>query len=53
MNSETHMNYLALNQDILNKPIVIGKGFREGESKTPISTFNGLQVYLSGINLLN
>ena len=48
MNSETHMNYLALNQNILNKPLVIGKGFREGESKTPISTFNGLQVYLNG-----
>ena len=52
MNSETHMNYLALNQNILNKPIVIGKGFREGESKTPITTFHGLQVYLNGTHTM-
>jgi len=52
MNSETHMNYLALNQNILNKPLIIGKGFREGESKTPINTFNGLQVYLNGIHAI-
>ena len=52
MNSETHMNYLALNQNILNKPLIIGKGFREGESKTPITTFNGLQVYLNGIHAI-
>ena len=52
MNSETHMNYLALNQNILNKPLVIGKGFREGESKTPITTFHGLQVYLNGTHTM-
>ena len=52
MNSETHMNYLALNQNILNKPLVIGKGFREGERKTPITTFHGLQVYLNGTHTM-
>ena len=52
MNSETHMNYLALNQNILNKPLIIGKGFREGESKTPITTFHGLQVYLNGTHTM-
>tara|TARA_B110000503_G_scaffold14987_1_gene20759 strand:- start:6899 stop:7486 length:588 start_codon:yes stop_codon:yes gene_type:complete len=52
MNSETHMNYLALNQNILNKPLIIGKGFREGESKTPITTFHGVQVYLNGTHTM-
>jgi len=46
------MNYLALNQNILNKPMVIGKGPQEGSSETPITTFHGLQVYLNGTHAM-
>lgn len=52
MNEQTHMNYLALNQNILNKPLVIGSGPQEGKSEIPITTFNGLQVYLNGTHAL-
>jgi hypothetical protein len=48
MNGSTHMNYLALNQNILNKSMVIGDGPQEGSVEKPINTFNGLQVYLNG-----
>ena len=47
MNTQNHMNYLALNQNILNKPLVIGKGPQEGSSEIPTTTFHGLQVYLN------
>ncbi len=50
MKAQNHMNYLALNQNILNKPLVIGKGPQEGSSVTPITTFHGLQVYLNGMH---
>ena len=50
MNAQNHMNYLALNQNILNKPLVIGKGPQEGSSEIPITTFHGLQVYLNGMH---
>ena len=46
------MNYLALNQNILNKPLVIGKGPQEGSSVTPITTFHGLRVYLNGTHAM-
>ena len=52
MKAENHMNYLALNQNILHKPLVIGSGFKEGETKTPITTFHGLQVYLNGTHTM-
>jgi hypothetical protein len=46
------MNYLALNQNILNKPIILGQGPQEGSSETPITTFHGLQVYLNGTHAM-
>ena len=52
MNTQNHMNYLALNQNILNKPLVIGEGPQEGSSETPITTFHGLQVYLNGTHAM-
>ena len=52
MNTQNHMNYLALNQNILNKPLVIGKGPQEGSSETPITTFHGLQVYFNGTHAM-
>ena len=52
MNAQNHMNYLALNQNILNKPLVIGMGPQEGSSETPITTFHGLQVYLNGTHVM-
>jgi hypothetical protein len=52
MNSSTHMNYLALNQNILNKGLVIGSGPQEGNSKIPITTAEGLQVFLNGTHVI-
>jgi len=52
MNAQNHMNYLALNQNILNKSLVIGEGPQEGSSETPITTFHGLQVYLNGTHIM-
>jgi len=52
MNTQNHMNYLALNQNILNKPLIIGKGPQEGSSVTPITTFHGLRVYLNGTHAM-
>lgn len=44
------MSILALNQNILNKPLVIGSGFQEGDIEAPKTTFHGLEVYLNGIH---
>ena len=52
MTPNNHMNYLALNQNILNKSLVIGGGPSEGKSETPISTFEGLEVYLNGKHVM-
>ena len=52
MNSSTHMNYLALNQNILNKVLVFGSGPQEGTSEIPITTAEGLQVYLNGMHVI-
>lgn len=47
---ENPMSILALNQNILNKPLVIGSGFQEGDIEAPKTTFHGLEVYLNGIH---
>ncbi len=52
MDSGQQMNYLALNQNIMNMPLVIGQGLQEGTSETPISTLEGLQVYLNGTHVI-
>ena len=52
MASADHMNYLALNQNILNKGLVIGAGPREGTSETPITTAEGLKVFLNGTHVI-
>lgn len=52
MNSNSHMNYLALNQNILKKGLVIGAGPQEGTSETPIITAEGLKVYLNGTHVI-
>ena len=52
MEAQNHMNYLALNQNILNKSLVIGSGPKEGSSETPTTSFHGLQVYLNGTHAM-
>jgi hypothetical protein len=52
MNSSTHMNYLALNQIILNKGLIIGAWPQEGISKTTIITADGLQVFLNRTHVI-
>jgi hypothetical protein len=52
MNAATRMNYLALNQNILNKTMVFGSGPEEGKVLEPIPTFEGVQIYLNGYNVI-
>ena len=48
MNSATHMNYLALNQNILCKPLRFGMGPEDGIETEPHLTKAGFKVYLNG-----
>ena len=48
MDSGIHMNYMALNQNILFKPLRFGEGPVEGDQKEPIQSLNDLPVYLNG-----
>ena len=48
MDSGTHMNYIALNQNILFKPLRFGEGPVEGGQEEPIQSLNDLPVYLNG-----
>lgn len=48
MNSATHMNYLALNQNILCKPLRFGMGPEDGIETEPHLTKTGFKVYLNG-----
>ncbi len=48
MKSATHMNYLALQQNILGKPLRIGSGPDEGTETEPNITKNGFKVFLNG-----
>jgi hypothetical protein len=48
MNSATKMNYLALNQNILCKPLRFGMGPEDGIETEPHLTKAGFKVYLNG-----
>ena len=48
MNSATHMNYLALNQNILGKALRFGMGPEDGIETEPHITKTGFKVYLNG-----
>lgn len=48
MKNGTHTNYLALNQNILGKPLVFGSGPQEGSLEDPIINSEGLKIYLNG-----
>ena len=52
MNSSTHMNNIALNQNILNKGLIIGASPQQGISETPIITAEGVQVFLNGTHVM-
>ena len=42
------MNYIALNQNILGKKLVIGSGFVGGNEKKPFLTEENFKIYLNG-----
>ncbi len=46
------MNYLALNQNILNKTFVIGGGPQSKNECVPITTSEGIQVFLNGVHVV-
>lgn len=48
MKKSTHLNYVALYQNVMGKPLVIGSGPVEGDSKIPVISPEGLKVYLNG-----
>ena len=48
MDNGTHMNYLALNQNILFKPLRIGAGPVEGTQLEPIISSIDIPIYLNG-----
>ncbi len=48
MKSSTQMNYLALNQNILCKPLRFGMGPEDGIETEPHLTKTGFKVYLNG-----
>ena len=53
MENGTHINYLALNQNILGKTLVFGSGPKDGTEKKPILSHEGLKIYLNGKHNLN
>ena len=46
------MNNIALNQNILNKGLIIGASPQQGISETPIITAEGVQVFLNGTHVM-
>ena len=48
MKAATHLNYLALNQNILGKALRIGSGPEDGIETEPHLTKTGFKVYLNG-----
>jgi hypothetical protein len=46
--ANNHLNYLALQQNILGKPLRIGSGPQEGTETEPHTTKNGFKVWLNG-----
>ena len=48
MKANNHLNFLALQQNILGKPLLIGSGVQEGTETEPYTTKNGFKVWLNG-----
>jgi len=53
MKDGTHLNFLALNQNIFGKVLKIGSGPVEGDSPEPIVSYEGLKIYLNGKHKLS
>lgn len=50
MKNSDYMNYLALNQNILGKFLIMGEGFRGKSEETPDISPAGIPVYLNGLH---
>ena len=50
--TKSSMNYLALNQTILGKTMVVGEGFSKGLESEPKTTRNGVPIYINGVNIM-
>ena len=48
MTSNNQMNYIALNQQILNKSLLMGTGFVGREEENPFKSEQGLNIYMNG-----
>lgn len=52
MKNNDYMNYLALNQNILNKTFVVGSGPQSKNENVPITTYEGIVVFLNGVHAI-
>jgi hypothetical protein len=50
MKNSDYMNYLALNQNILGKFLIMGEGFRGKSEEKPDVSPAGIPVYLNGLH---
>lgn len=48
MTRNNQMNYIALNQQILNKSLLMGTGFVGREEENPFKSEQGLNIYING-----
>ena len=49
MEAATHMNYMALQQNIFGKYAIIGQGFSEGNETNPERTIDDFKTCINGI----
>jgi hypothetical protein len=52
MKNSDYMNYVALNQNILGKALIIGEGFKSEMQGIPTLSPEGIPIYLNGIHKL-
>jgi len=52
MEESNTMNCIALQQNILEKSMIVGQGFLEGALATPEKTNTGLRVYINGKHII-
>ena len=50
MKASNHMNYIALQQNILGKSLVFGQGAIGREELEPVQSKSGLNIYMNGQN---
>jgi hypothetical protein len=47
---DSHINYLALNQNVFRKSIILGKGASDSKNDIPTKSKNGWYLFVNGIS---